>query len=70
VLLDVCQTGLGVDEDDLLGALAQGEDAGHLADGTSAEDGDGVVGVDGGVLDGVVGCGQDVGKVETLKCCQ
>jgi len=35
-----------------------------LADRSGAEDGDGVGGVDGGVVDGVVGCGEDVREVE------
>lgn len=54
VLADVGQTRLGVDEDDALGAFAESEDAGHLADGTGAPDCYFVVFVDCGVLGGVV----------------
>ena len=54
VLLDVGQAGLGVDKDDFAGLLAEGKDTAHLADGSSTEDGNFVVRVDGRVLDAVV----------------
>lgn len=53
-LLDEGQARLGVDKDDLGCALVDGEDAGHLSDGTGTKDGDLVVGVDGGIFDAVV----------------
>jgi hypothetical protein len=64
VLADVGQARLGVDEDDTLGTLAEGEDTGHLTDGAGAPDGDLVILVDRGVLGGVVGCCKNIGKVE------
>lgn len=64
VVVDEGEARLGVDKDDLGGALVDGEDAGHLADGAGAEDGDLVLGVDGRVLDAVVRSGEDVGEIQ------
>ena len=58
------QSWLRVDKDDLASTLVQRIRSSHLPDGADAEDGDLVVGVDGGVFDRVVGRGEDVGEVQ------
>lgn len=58
------QSRLRVDKDDLASTLVQRIRSSHLPDGTDAEYGDLVVGVDGGVFDCVVSRGEDVGEVQ------
>lgn len=66
MLPDEREPGLRVHEDDLGRAGLQREYPRHLADGAGAEDGDGVAGVDGGVVHGVVARGQHVAQVQRL----
>lgn len=54
------QPRLRVDKDDLLGALFQRKDAGHLANGTSAENGHAIALFDARVYDAVVRSGQHI----------
>ena len=57
---------LGIDEDNLAGTLPQSEDAHHLTNGATAKNCDGVTGIHGSILDGVVSSREHVGKVEGL----
>lgn len=65
-LLDEVEPNLLVDKNDLGGALVDGEDSAHLADGSRAPDGDLVALVNGSVLDAVVRRGEHVGQVQRL----
>lgn len=64
--LDEVESPVLVDHDDAAGAVHEGEFGAHLADGTGAPDGDGVVFVDAGVDYAVPGCAEYVGEVESL----
>lgn len=50
----VLETRLRVDHDDLGGAVGEREDGTHLADGSSSEDGNLIIWVDGRVLDAII----------------